>query len=234
MSHLSLTERDLIAARDYLFFTARDEEHGRELWRTDGTPEGTVLVSDIRPGRASAKPEDLIAAGDYLFLTARDEEYGRELWRTDGTAEGTVLVTDIEPGEDGSLLGDFAVLGDRLYFAVWGTPGVEYQSDGTEVGTFPVGSDQAGAPVLGRRASESASTVQAEGRLFFPADDGTHGTELWTTDGTVGGTAIVADLRPGPKGSEPAWLVAAEGHLYFIADDGEHGRQVWQLPVADA
>ena len=271
----------LVVLDGEFYLAADDGRHGQELWRSDGTRAGTSMIRDVAPGRDSLNPRDLVAAGDlssspptmvstvgsyggpmaprrarsssatsdpdalprnprtsiaaedHLFFTARDAEHGRELWRTDGTAEGTVLVSDIEPGEEGSLLGDFAVLGDRLYFADWGTRGVEYQSDGTQVGTFPIGSDQAGAPVLGRRASESAWTLQAGGRLFFPADDGTHGTELWTTDGTVGGTAIVADLRPGPKGSEPAWLVAAEGYLYFIADDGEHGRQFWQLPVTD-
>jgi ELWxxDGT repeat protein len=32
------------------FFIAEDDDHGAELWRTDGTAAGTFLLSDIRPG----------------------------------------------------------------------------------------------------------------------------------------------------------------------------------------
>jgi len=33
-----------------LFFAAFDPKHGEELWKSDGTPEGTVLGADISPG----------------------------------------------------------------------------------------------------------------------------------------------------------------------------------------
>src|SRR6185436_17440160 len=36
-----------------VIFAASDTEHGRELWRTDGTPQGTSLLMDIDPGPAS-------------------------------------------------------------------------------------------------------------------------------------------------------------------------------------
>src|SRR5829696_10591122 len=45
---------------DTLFFTASDEGHGRELWKTDGTPEGTVLVKDLTPGRADTTFGELV------------------------------------------------------------------------------------------------------------------------------------------------------------------------------
>ena len=221
-----------VAAGDQVYFTAQDVEAGLELWRSDGTVEGTVMVRDVRPGPKASKPEDLLAVGDQVYFTANDGAHGRELWRTDGSADGTVLVKDIEPGRADSHLGDLAALGDTLYFAVWGQPGLEYRSDGTEAGTTPIGGASA-RPQLTRRPAASSSSMSAGGRLYFAADDGVHGTELWSTDGTPEGTGLVYDIWPGSEGSGPAWLVAAKGYLYFTADDGEHGRQLWQLPLAD-
>jgi ELWxxDGT repeat protein len=60
-------------------------------------------------------------------------------------------------------------------------------------------------------------------------DDGIHGRELWVSDGTTEGTAIVKDINPGEDDSDPGALVSVNGRLYFAADDGTHGRELWVL-----
>ncbi|MEK7951739.1 ELWxxDGT repeat protein [Luteolibacter soli] len=73
----------LVAAGNLVYFTATDEEHGTELWRSDGTEAGTVLVSDIDPGPESSNPQALRVLGSKLYFTANRRTIGRELYSVD-------------------------------------------------------------------------------------------------------------------------------------------------------
>jgi ELWxxDGT repeat protein len=70
-------------------------------------------------------------------------------------------------------------------------------------------------------------TAAVGSKLYFVANDGAHGHELWTSDGTTVGTTMVTDIMAGGASSTPTQLTAVGTILYFEADDGIHGRELW-------
>ncbi len=76
--------------------------------------------------------------------------------------------------------------------------------------------------------SDPSWLVGLNGTLFFIADDGTNGEELWKSDGTMAGTALVKDVNPGPDGSTIGSLTVAGQELFFVADDGINGEELWK------
>ncbi len=87
-----------VVVNEITYFVPDTQAHGTELWRTDGTVEGTVLVKDIAPGAASSSPFLLTNVSGTLYFVANDGVTGNELWKSDGTPAGTTLVKDIVPG----------------------------------------------------------------------------------------------------------------------------------------
>ncbi|WP_322874219.1 MULTISPECIES: ELWxxDGT repeat protein [Microcystis] len=143
---------NLTAVGNTLFFTPIDSVNGRELWKSDGTAAGTVLVKDIRPGYSSSLPRYLTAVGNTLYFTAFDDVNGEELWKSDGTAAGTVLVADIRPGSNGSNPRNLRVVGSTLYFSA---------NDG--VNGYDLWALNVGTPAVPTLAIAATSANQTEG-----------------------------------------------------------------------
>ena len=78
-----------------VYFSARSTQQRYELWKSDGTDAGTVLVKDINPGAAAPRRQLFTIVNGTLFFSADDGTNGWELWKSDGTDAGTVMVKDI-------------------------------------------------------------------------------------------------------------------------------------------
>lgn len=133
-----------------LLFVADDATHGRELWITDGTPQGTGLFADIRSGTAPSYPAEFTLAGDRMYFTADDGVNGRELWVTDGTPEGTLIAAEILPGTTSSYPSQLRVVGNRLFF------GAESLYQGYELHTIDLP-----LPTASLRLAASSATVES-------------------------------------------------------------------------
>ncbi len=209
-----------------LFFIAFDGIHGIELWKSDGTADGTMLVKDINPGadRSYPRPTNLTNVDGTLFFTASDGVHGNELWKSDGTAAGTTMV-DIDRGGASSDPEELTSVGGKVFFSARTNSASRelWESDGTAAGTKLVKSFEPG-----RNGSDPSELTEFQHKLFFTASDGIHGSELWKSDGTNKHTVLVRDIFPGEGGSAPSELTRFGHALFFGADDGTHGRTLWK------
>ena len=68
--------------------------------------------------------------------------------------------------------------------------------------------------------------------IYLAGDDGSHGFELWSTDGSS--AYMVTDINTGASGSLPSYLTTYDGNLYFRANDGSHGTELWAYDGSSA
>jgi len=230
-----------VALNNLLIFDAFTDTEGRELWASDGTESGTQLLKDIKPGGASglATGRERFKIGDKVLFGADDGVRGQELWGTDGTSAGTQIVKDINIGagsgfNDNNNPQEVTALNDILYFAGNDsgnntTANVElWRSDGTPSGTFRVKDinplpNESGFP-------RSFEALPGKGIILFSAlKDNATGLELWKSDGSEAGTALVKDILPGTGQSSAPRNIRGIGQVavFSALTPNNMGEELW-------
>ncbi len=197
---IATTWTSMHATRDAItYFVANTDAYGAELWQTDGTVTGTRLVCDAFPGPGSSSPSAIVTCDDTIYFVAESSQEGRVLWRLSSREpvatvvrpiSGSVPWPSVQPREMASLPGILIVLaphpkanGTSLLGHIRNTPDNSFglmESLGLS------------------RLSNLRQLISVGKRVFFTADDGVHGEELWVTDTSQNSTQLVKDIFPEP------------------------------------
>lgn len=232
----------------YLFTVTSVAGTTIEIWKTNGTAAGTVLIkNNIQP------PAYLPASFSFnVFHIFKNRAYflindgihtGDAMWSTDAvdaTTAHTSFLKDLGTltGTSSILLSNAINLSDKFIFPY--SDGVSifslWQSDGTATGTkvfksFPVNSN-GDIPFIFSSIGFDAGTNTISyplynGKFYFSGSDA-NGNELWMSDGTT--TQLIKDIYPGNKDgitSNASWLFTTAG-LFFAADNGTLGDELWK------
>lgn len=206
-----------------------------QLWKSDGTPDGTA---QILPKINSATAP--LVFGGMVFFQGCDSTHGCELWKTDGTAAGTVMVKDLYPSGDPAnpledpVIGNMTVVGETLFFSTlidnnWSL----WKSDGTVAGTVQLKTLRFGSFDICPFALSNFTTL---GNLLFlqvcqepvlPNVDITG--EVWKSDGTTAGTVRVPNLTITDRSSLTIPMVPIGSTLYLAANT-----DLWRIDSASA
>lgn len=189
----NVTERAVV--NNTLIFVGDTQNEGTELWVTDGTEAGTVLLKDIYIGDKDSDPEDFFVTQDKskLFFTAKTENEGRELWVTDGTASGTKLVKDIHTGTSGDDINSITEMNGNVYFEA---NGKLWKTDGTSENTIEIAN------------GDERYLIVLNNELYFH-----EGKNMYKTDGTEAGTSQVNPANIGVEWR--SFPIAFNNEIYF-------------------
>lgn len=198
-------------------FTAEDGVHGRELWITDGTTDGTRLIVDLQNKGKGSLPNGFAVAGDQLFFVAQEATSDYDLWVADAKGQGAHKVSPHGPSR-------LYPLGDRVVYSV---------RDSTTNETL-WWSTNGEAPEPFHPELEIADMSSIGDKVYFSGDDGLNGLEPWVSDGTPEGTRMIANLARLGSHSEPNRFEQHGDKVYFLANVNRDLRKLWETDGTEA
>lgn len=215
---------DLVAVGGYVYFAANDGTDGVQLWRSDGTTAGTVMITDTNVSGGGMNPADLTNVNGRLYFTADDGTDGSQVWTSDGTTAGTTMVTNLQPTSGAADPSQLTTVGTSLFFTATASTGVQLYA----INAVGTANQQILAVTSASGGVSPTNLTNVNGTLFFTGYDTTHGNQLWRSNGSTATTGIVAIIGPGTVSANPSYLTNVNGTLFFAANDVTHGVELWK------
>ena len=246
VGNASTSFSQFITLGNQLIFTVVTATYSMDLWKTDGT--NTSLIHSFNVDYSAFGAFGLMVFNKKIYFAGTDVVHGTELWSTDGNSAS--MVADIFPGSSSGIpnsstpqLFNSVFINGKFLFTAISDKGAElWSSDGTTANTQMIkdinsgaeGSDPILFPVINfSKVLEGAGIFDFydrgtlfNGSIFFAADDGTNGKQLWKTDGTLAGTKMVQAIGAPSYGVGDTYFYTKTG-LYFSANDGTNGTEPW-------
>jgi ELWxxDGT repeat protein len=204
------------AVGNLFYFSFYDYSYGNVLWVTDGTVGGTKMINSVTNSYYFLG--NFASFNNKLYFSL-DNGYGPFLWSSDGTDAGT---TELKPGY--IAYQPPVQSNGKLFFGGTKTVGVGnelYAIDGTN--TYLVKDINPGPA-----SSNISDLTGGDSLVYFTADDGTHGREIWKSNGTAIGTRLTKDISSGFGNTYPSNMITVHNELYFTLSDFILGDVLWQ------
>ena len=221
----------MVVYKDKLYFSPieydTDSPADNGLWIYDGVSEPAPAFLFASDG--SGNPREFQIYKDKLYFSADNGVAGRELWVYDGVNEPTI-VADIRAGSEGSDVWKFTVYKSELYFIaddglhgyeLWKYNGVDEPQRITDINSG-IGNSLYRSSGNGR----NIPFIEFNDNLYFCANDGVHGWELWTYNG-VDDPTLVYDIYD-EGSSKPGSFAVYKDTLYFRAYTFSNGSELYE------
>lgn len=229
----SSSPQELKVLSGSLLFAGQNATNGRELLKSDGTT--VSLAAELEPGTGGSFLQDLKVYNGALFFQAFTTAISDYHAYTFNGTTATIISEGVTPPFTYSFVYSSAALPNAVIFSSAATDntatyqGIElWKAEGTVatlVKDINPGSFADGFPQF---------LTTFGGFVYFSADDGVNGRELWRTDGTGTGTILFKDIIAGDGASDPSNFTVIGTTMYFTANDGVNGIELWKTDGTDA
>ncbi|MEZ4712295.1 MAG: hypothetical protein R3A44_34215 [Caldilineaceae bacterium] len=231
----------LIVHQGHLFFSGQDVDHGRELWSSDGTTDGTMLVTDLFVGQTSSRPSQITSIGQYLFFTAHtvngsgsnsfcigeDANNNTEIWRLNDVSTPPVPVVKSTCDPQALVFPRrLTQIGEQLYYGlsmagedssineIWLIHDVDNPVKVTQDLSFIGGME--GQPLL----------MELGDAITFIATDGlTRNDQIWKI--ARNGLTQISSFTNEGRDTTIREIQVVNNTLFFTVDNGLIGEEIW-------